>query len=115
MVAISDTVHTLSSGAVATISAMSPGVHIYIKSSSAERGGVATISDLCSEPQAKLAQVIKTHPFLPQIRLSQHFVSISGPFLRILFQNSSSIFTFRACVLKRHISIYACIYTDFEH
>ena len=74
------TEHTLSSGAVATISAMSPGVHIYIKSSSAERGGVATISDLCSEPQAKLAQVIKTHPFLPQIRLSQHFVSISGPF-----------------------------------
>ena len=36
--------------------------------------------------------------------------------LRILFQNSSPIFTFRALsVDKRHMSIYANIYRDFEH
>ena len=35
--------------------------------------------------------------------------------LRILFQNSSPIFTLRLCVIKRHISIYAYIYTNFKH
>jgi len=35
--------------------------------------------------------------------------------MRILFQNSSSIFTFRPSVLKRDMSIYTNIYTDFEH
>ena len=39
-----------------------------------------------------------------------------GTFLRILFQNSSPIFTFRRpSVDKRHMSIYANIYIDFEH
>ena len=68
------------------------------------------------QPSVPLFPVIPTSSMnLIFAHICSYLLRTSYLSLRILFQNSSPIFTLRLCVIKRHISIYACIYTNFKH